>query len=160
MVERLTKVEFTNPEKILYPEIGVKKSQVLEYYIRIAPKMLDFLEGRVIVMNRFPDGIGKKGFYEKDAPLGTPDWIKRFRKYSKASERETNYIVGHGLDTLLWLANLAVLEINVTLSKAESYNSPDLIFIDIDPEPPAVFEDAVEIALLVKEKLEDMGFTS
>jgi len=67
-----TKVEFTNLQKILYPAIEVSKKQVIEYYIKIATKMLAFLQGRPTVMTRYPDGVGKKGFYEKDAPQGTP----------------------------------------------------------------------------------------
>ena len=157
---KLTKVDFTNLDKILYPEAGVRKSQVVEYYIRIAPRMLDFLEGRTLVLNRFPDGVDKQGFYEKDAPLGTPPWIETFKKYSETAEREINYIVGHGLDTLLWLANLAAIEINITLSKAQSYDVPDLVFIDVDPEPPAGFEDAVSTALLLKNRLDDLGLKS
>ncbi|MCJ7696413.1 MAG: hypothetical protein MUO40_13450, partial [Anaerolineaceae bacterium] len=66
----LTKVSFTNLEKVIYPGLDLKKSHVLEYYIRIAPLMLGYLNNRVIVMNRYPDGIEKEGFYEKDAPAG------------------------------------------------------------------------------------------
>jgi DNA primase len=72
MSERLTKVEFTNLDKVLYPELRITKAQVIEYCIKIAPKMLNPLADRPIVLTRFPNGIDKEGFYEKDAPLGTP----------------------------------------------------------------------------------------
>jgi len=159
-MDELTKVSFTNLEKILYPELGLKKSQVIEYYIRIAPRMLGFLENRPIVMNRYPDGIDKEGFYEKDAPMGVLEWVETFNSYSETAQREINYIVCNDLDTLLWLANLAAIEINITLSTIHSYDTPDLLLFDIDPEPPCSFDDVMDTAHILKEKLEELGFRS
>jgi bifunctional non-homologous end joining protein LigD len=158
LMEPLTKVSFTNLEKVLYPELGVKKSQVIEYYIRIAPIMLDFLKNRAVVLNRFPDGINNEGFYEKDSPSGLPSWIETFKTYSKTANRELNYIVCNELDTLLFIANLAAIEINIPLSTIDAYETPDLVYFDIDPEPPAGFNDAVEVALMLKEKLDAFQF--
>ncbi|HYB68343.1 MAG TPA: non-homologous end-joining DNA ligase [Candidatus Acidoferrales bacterium] len=160
MTEKLTKVEFSNLDKILYPELKVTKAQVIEYYIKVAPKMLNLLTGRPIVMTRFPNGIDKEGFYEKDAPQGTPPWVKTFKRYSETAEREINYVLCNDLDTLLWLANLASLEIHMTLSKADSFENPDLVVFDLDPKPPADYDDVVEVALLIKEKLDDLSLTS
>jgi len=75
MSEKLTKVEFTNLDKVLYSDLKITKSQVIEYYINMAPKMLSVLSDRPIVLTRFPNGIDKEGFYEKDAPAGTPQWV-------------------------------------------------------------------------------------
>ncbi len=160
MTGELTKVAFTNLDKILYPELGLKKSQVIKSYISIAPKMLKFLYNRPIVMNRYPDGIDKEGFYEKDAPLGVPPWVKTFNRYSETAQRELNYVVCNDLDTLIWMANLAALEINITLSKIDNFDTPDLLLFDIDPEPPCSFDDAMEIALLLKEKLDELNLKS
>ena len=160
MSERPTRVEFSNLDKILYPELKVTKAQVIEYYIKVAPKMLNLLTGRPIVMTRFPNGIDKEGFYEKDAPQGTPPWVKTFKRYSETAEREINYVLCNDLDTLLWLANLASLEIHMTLSKADSFENPDLVVFDLDPKPPADYDDVVEVALLIKEKLDDLSLTS
>ncbi len=160
MTGELTKVAFTNLDKILYPELGLKKSQIIKYYISIAPRMLKFLKDRPIVMNRYPDGIDKEGFYEKDAPLGVPIWVKTFNRYSETAERELNYVVCNNLDTLIWMANLAALEINITLSTIDNFDTPDLLLFDIDPEPPCTFDDAMEIALLLKEKLDELNFKS
>jgi bifunctional non-homologous end joining protein LigD len=159
-MDSLTKVSFTNLEKILYPVPDIKKSRVLEYYIKVAPRMLKYLKGRPIVMNRFPDGIDVEGFYEKDASIGTPTWVETFVKYSETAEKEITYILCNDLDTLLWMANLAAIEINITLSEAATYEKPDLVLFDIDPEPPADFDDAVEVALLLKEKLDLLDFKS
>ncbi|HKZ93968.1 MAG TPA: non-homologous end-joining DNA ligase [Candidatus Bathyarchaeia archaeon] len=160
MSEKLTRVQFTNLEKILYPELKITKAQVIEYYIRMAPKMLGFLADRPAVLTRFPDGIDKEGFYEKDAPMGTPAWVETYGKYSETSKRQINYVVCNNLDTLIWLANLAALEIHTTLTKTNSIENPDLVLFDIDPEPPADHVESVKVALLLKEKLDALGLRS
>ena len=160
MNEKLTKVEFTNLDKILFPKLQIRKAQVIEYYIKTAPKMLDLLANRPLVLTRFPDGIDKEGFYEKDAPQGTPLWVKTVKIYSETAKRDVNYILCNDLDTLIWLANLAAIEIHMPLSKADSREKPDFVFFDIDPEPPVSFEEATAIALLLKEKLDKLGLTS
>jgi len=160
MVKKLTKVEFTNLKKILYPELKINKAQVIEYYIRMAPKMLGILEQRPVVMTRFPDGIHGESFYEKDAPMGKPTWIETWRHYSETAQRDINYILCNNLDALIWLANLAALEIHITLSKAESFENPDMILFDLDPEPPASFTQVIDVALMLKEKLDALGLRS
>jgi bifunctional non-homologous end joining protein LigD len=98
--------------------------------------------------------VGEDGFYEKDAPAGTPRWVKTFLRYSKSAKRSLNYILCNDLDTLIWLANLAALEIHVTLSRVDSFESPDFALFDIDPETPATIDDVVDVAILIKEKLD------
>ena len=160
MSERLTKVEFTNLDKILYSKLKITKAQVIQYYIRIAPRMLPLLERHPLVMTRFPNGIEAEGFYEKDAPLGTPPWVQTFRTYSDSAQRELRYVLCNNLYTLVWLANLAALEIHMTLSRADSFEIPNLVFFDVDPEPPATYENAVDVVLLLKEKLDDLSLIS
>lgn len=159
-MEKLTKVEFTNLDKILYPEAKVTKAQVIQYYIRMAPEMLDILKNRPIVLTRFPNGVDKEGFYEKDMPLGTPSWVKTFKKYSETARREISYVVCNDLDTLVWLANLATLEIHTTLSQIDAFEKPDLVVFDLDPEPPAATDEVVGVALMLKEKLDSLGLKS
>lgn len=158
--KKLTKTELTNLDKILYPELKITKAQVIEYYIRVAPKILALLSNRPLVLTRFPEGVSHKGFYEKDAPVGTPSWVETFRKYTETSQREIRYIVCNNLDTLIWLANLAALEVHMTLSKTSSYSNPDLVLFDIDPAAPADYDEAAEVALLLKEKLDTLGLRS
>ena len=160
MSERITKVEFTNLDKILFPQPKITKAQVIEYYIRIAPKMLSLLADRPLVLTRFPNGVNKEGFYEKDAPEGTPAWVKTVRIYSEMAHRNVNYILCNDLDTLIWLANLAAIEIHMPLSRVDAREKPDFIFFDIDPEPPASYADAVAVALLLKERLDQLGLRS
>ncbi len=155
-----TKVKFSNLVKVLYPRLGVTKYQVIEHYLKAAPFMLDFLSNRAITMYRFPDGIDKEGFYEKDAPKGTPFWVKTVRRYSETAKRDIEYVVCNDAVTLAWLANLATLEINIPLSRIETGDKPDLVLFDIDPEPPADIEDATHVAFLLKEKLGLLGLES
>lgn len=126
----------------------------------MAPKMLGILKDRPIVMTRFPNGINKAGFYEKDKPMGTPQWVKTFRKYSETAERIINYIVCDDLDTLIWLANLAAIELHMTLSQVQAYEKPDFVFFDVDPQPPVGIDDVVNVALMLKEKLDSIGLRS
>jgi bifunctional non-homologous end joining protein LigD len=154
------RTKFTNLQKVLFPGLNVTKHQVIEYYIRIAPRMLGFLSNRALTIYRSPDGVDKKGFYEKDSPKGKPSWVKTFRKHSETVNREIEYIVCNDVETLAWLANLAALEINIPLSKTNSIEHPDLVLLDLDPEPPADFDDAINVALLLKEKFDQLGLES
>jgi bifunctional non-homologous end joining protein LigD len=160
-LEQLTKVNLKNLDKVFYPELNVTKGQIIEYYIRIAPKMLPIIKDRPLVLTRYPDGINgeKFGFFEKDAPLGTPEWIKTKIIYSSTSQRDIHYVICNDLETLIWLANLATLEIHMPFSTISDLDKPDLLFFDVDPEPPATLSDAAEVALLIKDKLGDLGLT-
>ncbi len=153
----LTRVRLSNLDKILYPTAGITKREVLMYYIRAAPRMLPFLAGRPLTMHRFPEGVDAEGFFEKDAPEGTPSWVERFTWWSETADRNVHFILCNNLDTLIWMANLASLEIHATLSVAASYTSPDFMLFDIDPEPPLTFEAVIEAAHIVRERLVDHG---
>ena len=160
MTQKLTKVNFSNLDKILFPKLKVTKAQFIEYYIKMAPKMLPFLKDRPLVLTRYPEGVDKEGFYAKDAPEGMPDWVKTVTLYSHSAKRNVHYILCNDLDTLIWLANLAAVEIHMPLSRIAEREKPDFAFFDVDPEPPCTFDDAAEVALLVKEKLDRFGFKS
>ena len=153
----LTRVEFTHLSKVLYPEAEITKLQVIKYFIQVAPRILPFLKGRPIVLTRYPDGVGGKGFYEKDAPMGTPDWVETWPHYSETADRVVHYIVCNSLDTLLWIANLDALEIHLMLSPVRSPDHPDILFIDLDPEPPATTAQAAGIALLIRDRFGSQG---
>jgi bifunctional non-homologous end joining protein LigD len=160
MSGKLTKVEFTNLDKTIFPKLKITKAKVIEYYIKIAPKMLAFLADRPLVLTRYPDGVDHEGFYAKDAPQGTPSWVKTVKFYSETAKRDVNYVLGSDLDTLIWLANIAAIEIHMPLSKADSREKPDFTFFDVDPEPPATFKDATTVALMLKKTLDRLGLES
>ena len=103
--------------------------------------------------------MGKTSFFEKNAPEGTPDWVKTHAIYSPTSKRDVHYIVCNDLDTLIWLANIAALEIHMPFSTTADVDKPDMLFFDIDPEPPATLSDAAEVAVQLKDMLYKLGFT-
>ena len=157
MNERLTKVNFSNLDKVIFPKLKITKAQVIEYYIKVAPRLLEVVADRAIVLTRYPDGVDAQGFYAKDMPKGTPSWVRTKTFYSDSAERNVNYIIVNDLDTLIWLANLAAIEIHMPLSRVDAREKPDFVLFDIDPEPPAGFDDAIAVALLLKEKLDQLG---
>ena len=156
-IDALTRVHLTRLDKVLYPAARVTKGDVLTYYIRVAPLLLPFLQDRPLTMHRFPDGFGGEGFFEKDAPAGTPEYVDIFTHFSKTAGRDVHFIVCNNLDTLIWIANLASLEIHIALSTAGSFESPDFLLFDIDPEPPLRFDDVIDVAHIVREQLEGAG---
>ncbi len=163
-LKQLTKVKLVNLEKIFYPQVGVTKGMVVEYYIRVAPKILPLIRNRPLVLTRYPDGIkngelGKSSFFEKNAPEGTPSWVKLFPIYSTTSKRDVNYVVCNDLDTLIWLANLAALEIHMPFVTVDHIDKPDMLFFDVDPELPCTLGDAAEVALQLKDEVEGLGLT-
>jgi bifunctional non-homologous end joining protein LigD len=158
--QELGGVRLTHLDKVLYPDDGITKRDVVEYYVRMAPRMLPWLAERAAVLTRYPEGIAGEGFYAKDAPQGTPSWVRMAPRYSDTADREVHYIVIQDVQTLIWVANLAALEIHVPLARIDSPDSPDVIFFDIDPEPPAGFGGAKEAAFLLKDALADNGMAS
>ncbi|MGB7789010.1 non-homologous end-joining DNA ligase [Methanoregula sp.] len=156
----LTRVRLTRLGKVLYPAAQITKADVLAYYIRVAPILLPFLHSRPLTMHRFPDGVDGGGFFEKDAPAGTPEYVEIFTRYSETADRDVHFVLCNNLDTLIWIANLASLEIHTTLSTTGSYESPDLLLFDIDPEPPLTFDDVIDVAMVVREELEAAGLRS
>ena len=129
----------------------------MELIIYPTVRILGFLTDRAMTMYMFPDGIDKEGFYEKNMPKGKPFWVKTFSRFSETAMRDIEYVVCNDVETLAWLANLAALEMHIPLSRTNSYEKPDIVLFDIDPEPPADFNDAIAAVLLLKEKLNLLG---
>ena len=159
-LKNLTKVKLKNLDKCFYPQANVTKAQVIEYYIKLAPKILPVIQDRPC-FNPLPQRRRRRQirFFEKNAPEGTPSWVKTHTIYSPTSKRDVHYIVCNDLDTLIWLANLAALEIHMPFSTITDIDKPDMLFFDVDPEPPATLSDAAEAAILLKDKLLDLGLT-
>jgi len=156
----LTRVRFTNLDKVMYPGVSVTKQEVITYYIRMAPRILPFLHNRPLTLHRYPNGVEGEAFYEKDAPAGTPDYAGIYIHPDKNVDREIRYVMCNNLDTLIWLANLAALELHTTLSTSESYDTPDFLLFDIDPELPLTFDDVIDVSLMLREHLENDGIRS
>jgi bifunctional non-homologous end joining protein LigD len=143
-------VAFTNLDKVLYPEAGVTKGQVIEYYRMMAPYMLPYLRERCLVLTRYPDGIHGNSFYQKNAPDWAPDWIRTETVYSEGSERDLDYFVVDDVDGLLYVANSAALLLHLWGSRVDDLARPDWCILDLDPKE-APFAHVVEVALALKD---------
>ena len=154
-----TQVVLSNLDKVLYPSVGFTKGQVLDFYTRIAPVLLPHLAGRALTRKRYPDGVEGPAFFEKNAPRGTPDWVRIETLASPGSTkgRETiDYVVVQNLPTLVWTANLASLELHTHMWRV-GREAPDLIVFDLDPGPPATIVECCQVALLLRPLLEADG---
>ena len=154
-----TQVVLSNLDKVLYPSVGFTKGQVLDFYTRIAPVLLPHLAGRALTRKRYPDGVEGPAFFEKNAPRGTPEWVRIETLASPGSTkgRETiDYVVVQNLPTLVWTANLASLELHTHMWRVDQ-EAPDLIVFDLDPGPPATIVECCQVALLLRPLLEADG---
>ena len=155
-------LELSNLGKVMYPATGFTKAEVIDYYTRVAPVLLPHLRDRALTRIRFPDGVGGDSFFEKNAPAGTPDWVRRetLPVPGSSSGRETlDFVVVDELPTLVWLANLAALELHVHQWRVGA-DGPDLLVVDLDPGPPAGLAECAEVALLLRERLAADGLTA
>lgn len=149
----------SNLDKVLYPETGFTKGQVLDYYTRVAPLLLPHLADRPLTLKRYPDGVQGHSFFEKNAPSHRPDWLRVETLPSPGStkQRETiAYAVVEDLAALLWVVNLACLELHVPQWRVAGPGSPappDLLVLDLDPGPPADIVACCEVALLLRDRL-------
>jgi bifunctional non-homologous end joining protein LigD len=145
------RVRLTNLDKVLYPETGFTKGQVIDYYTRIAPVLLPHLRGRMLTLKRYPNGVDGKFFYEKQRPSHAPEWVRSVPV--KMGSKTIDFVVCDDLATLVWLANLADLEMHPSLALAEEPDRPTAMVFDLDPGPSAGLEECKEVALLLRETL-------
>src|SRR5919108_4139116 len=150
----------SNLDKIMYPETGFTKGQVIDYYSGIARYILPHLKNRPITMKRFPDGIGGQHFYEKNAPSHKPKWIETFRVPRSSEESAINYILINDLPSLVWSANMANLEVHPFLAQAPRIEQPTMVVFDLDPGAGADILNSCEVAFLVKDLLDRLGLKS
>jgi len=171
MAERITvevegrQLSLSNLDKVLYPETGFTKGEVIDYYTRIAPVLLPHLAGRPLTVKRYPNGVDGAFFFEKNAPRGTPKWVRTVTLPVPGStmDRETiDFVVVEELATLVWLANLAALELHVPQWHVEGRSKKphtDLIVFDLDPGAPADIRQCAEVAGWVRDVLVEDGLT-
>ena len=145
------RLSLSNLDKVLYPATGFTKGQVIDYYARSAMALLPHLKGRPVTMKRYPNGVDQEFFYEKNAPKHRPDWVKTAPIWSRHNRRHINYLLVDDLPTLIWLANLASLEIHPSLALAEDINCPTMLVFDLDPGPPANIVQCCQVGLWLKE---------
>jgi bifunctional non-homologous end joining protein LigD len=163
------KLELSNLDKVLYPEAGFTKAQVIDYYTRIAPVMLPHLADRPLTLHRFPNGTGAKGFYEKQCPDHRPDWVAttsiRARGVGRFGERrrdprDIDFCLVKDRPTVVWLANLACLEMHVLLARAPDIARPTYVVFDLDPGAPAAVIECARVAVLLRDALDALGLAA
>jgi len=154
------KLKLSNLDKVLYPATGFTKGQVIDYYVRIAPALLPHLAGRPLTMKRYPEGVDHEYFFEKNAPKHRPEWVKTAPIWSEGNQRTVNYILANDLATLVWIANLASLELHPSLSLASNIEQPTMIVFDLDPGPPATIVQCAQVALWVRAIFDHFGLQS
>jgi len=150
------RLSLTNLDKIFYPKAGFSKADVIHYYVQIAPYLLPHLNDRAITMKRYPDGVDGEYFYEKEAPSHRPDWVQT-TKVAKGSGDSINYCVINDLPSLVWIANLADLELHTFLHQAPDDDRPNMIAFDLDPGPPADIVLCCEVGLYLKAIFDELG---
>ena len=150
-------IKLSNLEKVLYPQAGFTKGQVIDYYVRIAPVLLPHLAGRPLTLKRYPNGVEGMHFYEKNCPKYRPDWMQTAKVWSEGNHRFMDYCVVADLPTLVWLANLADLELHTSLARAPEIQRPTVIAFDLDPGAPASIVQCCQVALWVREIFAQFG---
>lgn len=153
------RLSLSNLEKVLYPSCGFSKSHVLEYYRRIAPVLLPHLSGRALTLKRYPEGVEGEFFFEKRCPSHRPAWAPTAQLLQKDGERMTACLVNDP-ETLLWVANLAALELHVPLARAGSPETPDAVVFDLDPGDRADVLDCARVALILRDVLSRLRLES
>ncbi len=150
------RVSVTNPEKVFWPAEGYTKGDLVEYYQAIARWMLPYLKDRPVMLTRYPDGIGGKSFYQKDAPGFAPQWLRTEKIYSHDSERDIAYFVLESADALAYMANLAAITIHMWSSRLPHLEAPDWLLFDIDPKGTTT-RNAVLVAQETAAVLREIG---
>jgi bifunctional non-homologous end joining protein LigD len=153
------RLSLSNLEKDLYPSYGFTKAQILEYYRRIAEFILPHLKDRALTLKRYPEGVERNFFFEKRCPAHRPAWTKTAEIIRDNGERMTVCLV-NDLPTLMWVANLASIELHVPLARAASPETPDSMVFDLDPGEPANLLDCARVALILRDLLSPLHLTS
>ena len=149
------RLKLTNLDKVMYPSTGFTKADVIDYYTRVAPVLLPHLRNRPLTLKRYPDGVEGEVFYQKQAPKHRPDWVRTVRIPTR--DRDIDFVVVTGLPTLVWLANLADLELHTSLARATSVDRPTALVFDLDPGAPATVVECCRVALLIRRVGEAVG---
>lgn len=150
------RLKVTNLDKVLYPETGFTKANVIEYYVTIAPAMLTHIENRGITFKRWPDGVASEAFFNKRAPSHRPEWIDTCLGPGDKGNG-IDYPVLNEIAALAWAANLAALEIHSPMARCSDIESPTVLVFDLDPGDPATVIECAQVALSIRSILDSVG---
>src|SRR5690606_33711148 len=149
-------LELSNLDKVLFPEDNIVKAEVIAYYLKIAPTILNHIRGRAMTLIRFPDGIYGESFFQKNRPDWAPDWIEYV---TLGSEKAKDYVLATEDAALVWLANLACIEIHQLHARVPATSEPDHMVFDIDPPEGSSFRDIVGIAVSLRTYVQSYDYT-
>jgi bifunctional non-homologous end joining protein LigD len=151
------RLKLSNLEKVMYPETGFTKGQVIDYYTRIAPALLPHLRRRPLTLKRYPNGVDGGHFYEKRCPSHRPDWVNTVPVWSDRNVGVVDYCVADDLPTLTWVAQLASLELHTSLATAADVACPTMVVFDLDPGAPAALLECCRVSLLLRDVFDHLG---
>ncbi len=152
-------VRLTNLDKVLFPDDGFTKRDLIRYYVTIAPVMLPYLRGRALNLWRWPNGITGTHFWQKEIPGHAPEWMDRWAYPEAESSEAHTYIVADGVAAMAWLANHATIDMHAWTSRTEAYRNPTYALIDIDPGARTTWDEVLLFARLYRTALEHLGVT-
>lgn len=150
------RVKLTNLAKVLYPAVGFTKGEVIDHYRRVAPALVRYVADRPITLKRYPDGVDGPHFFEKHAPRGTPGWVRHL-DVTVGEGKTVDAILGTDAATLVWMANLASLELHAPMWRYPDIGTPDVLVFDLDPGEPATAVECCAVALRLRDRLVDAG---
>jgi bifunctional non-homologous end joining protein LigD len=150
-------LKLTNLDKVLYPKAGFTKGEMVDYYARVGPTLVPHLDGRAVTLRRFPEGVDDldAAFFEKRCPKHRPKWVKTTRV--RADTGEIDFCVCDGVPTLVWMAQLAAIELHPSLSKSRAPKRPTVLAFDLDPGPPADIVECCRVGLRLREMFGHFG---
>jgi bifunctional non-homologous end joining protein LigD len=155
-------LKLTNLDKVLYPKTGFSKGEVVDYYAKVAPAIVPHLAGRPLTLRRFPEGVDDSdaAFFEKRCPKHRPEWVKTAAVEAGPHAGVIDFCVCEDLPTLVWMAQLAAIELHPSLSLAKAPDRPTVLAFDLDPGPPANVVDCCRVALRLREIFEHFDVQS
>jgi len=148
------RLKLTNWDKVLYPQTGFTKGDLISYYTRVAPAVLPHLRDRALTLKRYPNGVDRQYFYEKNSPSHRPEWV------ATARVGDIDYTLAQDRGTLVWLANLADIELHTSLSRAREPGEPTMVAFDLDPGEGAGLVECCEVALVLRGLFAQLGLES
>jgi bifunctional non-homologous end joining protein LigD len=145
------RLKLSNLDKIFYPAVGFTKAQVIDYYTRVAPALVPHMAGRPLTLKRYPDGVDGQFFYEKKCPSHRPEWFRTVSVWSGRNQDNINYCVVDDLPSLVWVANMASLELHTSLALAKDIHRPTMLVFDLDPGAPATIKECCNVGLQLRD---------
>ena len=153
-------LKLTNYDKVLFPATGFTKGNLIEYYGRMAPVLLPHLAGRPLTLKRYPNGVEGQFFYEKNCPSHRPDWVETASVWSRHNKANIEFCIVRDRATLVWLGNLADIELHTSLARASDVEQPTMMVFDLDPGAPADIVSCCEVGLVLRGLFQGIGLQS